>query len=72
MEVFTHTTIELPRLEVLIFILSIILVFVVFNHTVINDSAERPASFTVSLPEQCQRGWTGKLLEKPSIKVESA
>ena len=25
--------------------------------------------FVVSIPEQCQPGWVGKVLEKPSIKV---
>lgn len=69
MEIVNDFPNEVPWLESFIFIISIGFVFIVFNHTVLNDSAEQPASFTVPVPEQCNPCWEGEVLEKPSIKV---
>ena len=49
----------IPWLEGLIFILSIVLVFVVFDYTVLNDGIERPSNYSVPIPAQCKQGWKG-------------
>ena len=56
-------------LEGLIFALSVGFVFVVFNHTVLNDSAGQLPSLNVPTPKQCQFGWKGEVLEEANIKV---
>ena len=35
----------------------------------VRESKYAAVPFAVSVPEQCQQGWVGKVLEKPSIKV---
>jgi hypothetical protein len=69
MEIVNHFPTEVPWLESFIFIISIGFVFIVFNNTVLNDSAQQPVPFTVTAPEQCNPYWEGEVLEKPSIKV---
>ena len=60
---------QLPWLEISIFVLSVVVVFTVFNHIVLYDDEERPVNFKVPVPEQCSSEWEGELLEKPTIKV---
>lgn len=35
----------------------------------LRESKYAAVPYSVSIPEQCQLGWVGKVLEKPSIKV---
>ena len=69
MDTLSHLPDKVPWLELSIFVISIALVFTVFNYTVLNDSDERPATIEVPIPEQCDPKWRGEVLEKPSIKV---
>jgi len=69
MEIVNHFPTEVPWLESFIFIISIGFVFIVFNNTVLNDSAQQPVPFIVPVPEHCNPCWEGEILEKPSIKV---
>ena len=59
-------------LEISIFVISIVLIFTVFNYTVLNDSDEQPVNFEIPVPKQCDPEWKGELLEQPGIKVPSA
>lgn len=63
---------QVTWLEISIFVISIILIFTVFNYTVLNDSEEQPANFEIPVPKQCDPEWKGELLEQPGIKVLSA
>jgi hypothetical protein len=69
MDTLNHLPDQVPWLEVLIFIISIICVITAFNYTVLNDSDEQPANCHVPLPKQCDPEWKGEVLEQPSIKV---
>ncbi len=60
---------ETPWLEILIFVVSIGLVLIIFNYTVLNDSNGQPVTFDVPIPEQCVPQWKGEVLDRPSIKV---
>ena len=60
---------QLTRLEISLFVLSVIFIFTVFNYIVLEDDGERPVDFKVPVPEQCSSEWKGELLEKPTIKV---
>ena len=61
--------IKVPWLEVLIFFLSIGLIFAVFNHTVLNDSTEQLPILDVPIPKQCHPGWRGEVLEETSVRA---
>jgi len=69
MEIIIYIPTEVPWVELSIFIISISFVFIVFNHTVLNDSAERAVPFNLPIPEQCNPYWEGEVLKDPSIKV---
>ncbi|KAK3176145.1 hypothetical protein OEA41_007467 [Lepraria neglecta] len=59
-------------LEISIFVISIVLIFTVFNYTVLNDSDEQPVNFEIPVPKQCDPEWKGELLEQPGIKVSGS
>ncbi|KAL6721856.1 Meiotic Sister-Chromatid recombination aldehyde dehydrogenase [Lecanora helva] len=63
---------QLPWVEVVIFVLSIALVFVVFDFAVLNDRNEQPPIFHVPTPEQCRSDWKGEVLEDPNIKIRGS
>lgn len=69
MDTLNDSSAQLPWLEILVFVLSVVFVFTVFNHIVLGDDEERPVSFEVPIPEQCSSEWKGQVLEKPTIKV---
>ena len=69
MDIFNQLPEDVPWLEILIFIISITLVWTVFYYVVLNDSNEQPVSFDVPIPEQCAAQWKGEVLDQPSIKV---
>lgn len=50
-------------------IAAIVLATVVISN--IRASRWAGVPYTVLIPEQCKRGWEGKVLESPSIKVGS-
>lgn len=68
METLNNLT-QVPWLEISIFLVSTSLVLIVFRYTVLNNEDERPVTFKVPVPEQCSPGWTGEILDEPSIKV---
>ena len=67
----TIQSIELQLRKPEIFVACVAVVTLLFSlyYTFSNNDEERPANFTISLPEQCQPGWQGHLLEEPAIKV---
>lgn len=62
---------QLPWLEILIFVLSVVLVFTAFKIIVLDNDEERPVDFTVPVPKQCSPEWKGEILDEPTIKVPS-
>ena len=69
METLKNPLPNVPWLEILIFALSIAIVFIVFDHTVLNDSTEQPVALNVPVPEQCRANWKGKILQEPKLRV---
>lgn len=69
MDTLNDPSAQLPWLEISVFVLSVVVIFTVFNYTVLNDDGERPVAFKVPVPEQCSSEWKGELLEKPTVKV---
>ena len=61
---------QLPWLEISIFVLSVLFVFAVFKVIVLDDD-ESVVNYRVPVPEQCSPGWKGEILKEPSIKVSS-
>ena len=68
---FTQPPPDLPWLEICIFFGSVIFLVTFFNNIVLSEDKERPVSFKVPIPEQCNPDWKGDLLEDPNIKVPS-
>ncbi|KAI4233368.1 MAG: hypothetical protein L6R40_007093 [Gallowayella cf. fulva] len=63
---------DLPWLEISIAILCVILANILAIFTIpriLSQGEEAPIDYYVPLPEQCKPGWTGRILEEPSIKV---
>ena len=63
--------IQLPWLEISIFLLSIAFIFAALKIIVLDDDEERFVHFTVPVPEQCSPEWKGEILEEPTVKVPS-
>ena len=57
---------ELPWLEISIALFCVTAAFSIFY---LSHDVERPIDYEIAVPEQCKPGWTGKVLEQPSIKV---
>lgn len=62
---------DLPWLQLCIAALCIILVSRLARYFLYQDE-EAPVDYAVPLPDQAKPGWTGKVLEEPSIKVPLA
>ena len=60
---------DLPTNVVVTFLVSIVFVLLVFKFAVLTDNEERPVTFSVPLPEQCNSDWKGEILDDPAIKV---
>ena len=71
MDTLNNPPAQLPRLEIFIFVLSVVFVFAVFKSVVLADEEERPVNYRVPVPEQCSPEWNGEVLEEPTIKVPS-
>lgn len=69
MDTLNDPSAQLPWVEISLFVLSVVLIFIAFNYIVLDDDGERPVSFKVPVPEPCSSKWKGELLEKPTIKV---
>lgn len=63
--------VQLPWLEISIFLLSIVIIFAALKIIVLNDDEERLVHFQVPVPEQCSPDWKGEILEDPTVKVPS-
>ncbi|KAL2055014.1 hypothetical protein ABVK25_004836 [Lepraria finkii] len=72
MDTLNDLPIQVTWLEISIFVISIVLIFTVFNYTVLNDSDEQPVNFEIPVPKQCDPEWKGELLEQPGIKVSGS
>ena len=71
MDILNHPPAQLPWLEIAIFVSSVVFVFAVFNHVVLDDEKDGPVNFKVPVPEQCSPEWKGEVLQEPTIKVLS-
>ncbi|CAO1598773.1 MAG: hypothetical protein LQ349_008549 [Xanthoria aureola] len=60
---------DLPWLEIAIAIVGVLLTYLVAKSTLLRENDEAPVNFSVPLPEQCKAGWSGRILEDPSIKI---
>lgn len=56
-----------PRVLWTVTIASVIALLAYFTRR----DAERAVDYTVPLPEECNHGWTGKVLDSPSLKVSA-
>lgn len=61
---------DLPWLEIAIAIVGVLLTYLVAKSTIFRANDEASVNFSVPLPEQCKAGWSGRILEDPSIKVQ--
>ena len=52
---------------IIVSVAAVVLATVVISNVRASKWARVP--YTVPIPEQCKRGWEGKVLENPSIKV---
>ena len=59
---------DFPWLEVCVATVCVLLLSSVAQTFILQDE-EAPIEYKVPLPEQAKPGWTGKVLEEPSIKV---
>ncbi|KAL8868837.1 MAG: hypothetical protein Q9174_004722 [Haloplaca sp. 1 TL-2023] len=57
---------ELPWLEISIALLCVTAACSIFY---LSHDVECPIHYEIPVPEQCKPGWTGKVLEEPSIKI---
>ncbi|KAI4123770.1 MAG: hypothetical protein LQ338_005119 [Usnochroma carphineum] len=70
MELFSpYLPTELPWFEISVTILCIYAAYLVFQSGFLCREDEAPVHYTVPLPEQAKPGWTGKLLEEPTIRA---
>ncbi|KAI4278464.1 MAG: hypothetical protein L6R38_005247 [Xanthoria sp. 2 TBL-2021] len=60
---------DLPWLEIAIAIVGVVLACIVVRSTILGEDEEAPVDYAVPLPEQCKPGWSGTILENPSIKI---
>ena len=60
---------DVPTSALVTFAASIIFVLLVFKLVVLSNDAEAPVTFRIPVPEQCQQGWEGEVLDEPAIKV---
>lgn len=45
---------------------------ILLGYWTLSGHSEKPADFSIAIPEQCTPGWTGKPLDKPDIKVSGS
>ncbi|KAL8961651.1 MAG: hypothetical protein Q9183_005277 [Haloplaca sp. 2 TL-2023] len=57
---------DLPWLEISITLFCVTAASSIFY---LSHDVERPIDYEIAVPEQCKPGWTGKVLEEPSIKI---
>lgn len=62
---------DLPWPEIAITIVGLLITFILLRSTVLAEDVEAPVDYAVPLPEQCKPGWSGRILDNPSIKVGS-
>ncbi|KAI4269544.1 MAG: hypothetical protein LQ337_007215 [Flavoplaca oasis] len=60
---------DLPWPEIAITIVGLLITFILLRSTVLAEDVEAPVDYAVPLPEQCKPGWSGRILDNPSIKV---
>ncbi len=71
MDAVNHLPTQLPWLEVLIFVLSVVFLYTALRIIVFDDDRENFVTFQVPVPEQCSPEWKGEVLKEPTIKVPS-
>lgn len=60
---------ELPWSSISVTVLCIYIAYFVVRIGFFHPNDEAPVRYEVPLPEQAKAGWSGKILEKPAIKV---
>ncbi|KAL8755017.1 MAG: hypothetical protein Q9184_004927 [Pyrenodesmia sp. 2 TL-2023] len=63
---------DLPWLEISFTILCACLLLELLRLVFLSQDEEAPVDYRVPLPEQANAGWTGKVLEEPTIKVSGS
>ncbi|KAL8918171.1 MAG: hypothetical protein Q9208_007523 [Pyrenodesmia sp. 3 TL-2023] len=63
---------DLPWLEISFTILCVFVLLSLARLGSLSKDDEAPVDYRVPLPEQAKAGWTGKVLEKPTIKVSGS
>lgn len=71
MDTLNDPPVQLPFVQISIFLLSVVFVFAAFKYIVLDDDEERPVQLKVPVPEQCSPEWKGEILDEPTIKVFS-
>ncbi|KAL8773561.1 MAG: hypothetical protein Q9209_001666 [Squamulea sp. 1 TL-2023] len=63
---------DLPWLEISIAIICVVFGYLALRSTILRDDDEAPIHYAIPLPEQCKSGWSGRILEEPSIKISGS
>ena len=62
----------LPWPEIIIALAAGAIIYIFYRYTVVGDGEDAVPDLNVPVPEQCEPGWQGELLDEPSIKVVTA
>ncbi len=65
-----YRPVALPWLEISLTILCLYVSSILVRFAFFNQDDEAPVDYKVPLPEQAKAGWTGHVLEDPTIKVQ--
>ncbi|CAD6579898.1 MAG: Meiotic Sister-Chromatid recombination aldehyde dehydrogenase [Alectoria sarmentosa] len=72
MDTLNDSPVQLPVVQISIFLLSVVFVSAAFKYIVLDDDEERPVQLEVPVPEQCSPEWKGEVLDEPTIKISES